>query len=178
MRDSTKWAIGGILILALIIFLIATDKTPKVVIRFNETNATVKIKDIERASFGTIDDYRGNTAEGNAESITFGLKRPGGETAELGTQIIKSTTKEETENLWEVHVANIRAIPLVKEKDIPVGERGKIFKLTLPDENGPKAFYLTFYQNNSFVILTMNYARETDESGLVQVAQTIEKKLQ
>jgi hypothetical protein len=177
MRDRWKWAVGGVLIVVIIIILVSIDRSPKVIITFNESNATVKIRDIEKASFGTIDDYRGNTGQGDAESLTFGLKRPTGESAELGTQIIRSATKEETQNLWEVHVQNIRDTPFVKEKDIPVGEKGKIFKLTLPDDDGPKTFYLIFYQNQSFVILTMNYAKESDEPGLVQVAQNIEKGL-
>jgi hypothetical protein len=174
------WVIGVVVFIFLVVFIVSKT-APPIELRFNESNETLlRIKDIERTSFGTIDDYkmaRTNISGGNQESLLFGITRPTGENAQLGTQIIKSATKEESQSLWEVHVNNLRDIPLVSEKDVNVGEKGKIFKITMDDPNGPSTVYLTFYQNNSFVILTMNYAKASDESDLVNVAQTIEGRL-
>jgi hypothetical protein len=138
------------------------------------TNTIIQVEDIEN-QFGEISDYRreNNTPVGveSQESTTATIKNS---KTSIGTQIIEYNTKAESENIFDLHVSNLNASPHDEERNISIGEKGVIYKINVGDES---IFYLLFYKDKSFVTLTLNYAKASDEKELVGLAKTIEKRL-
>jgi hypothetical protein len=158
-----------LIIVLVVVLLLFFKKTPP-----PEPGIILPIKDIE-SNFGEISDYRrvnetpvGVTAQ---ESSTTTLKN---KKTSLGSQIIQYKTNLESKNIFDLHVANFQDVPHDEEKNITIGENGVIYKIDMGDEN---TFFLLFYKDKSFVSLTLNYAKDSDEKELVDLAKTIEENL-
>lgn len=136
--------------------------------------AVLNVEDIEN-QFGEISDYRrnNNTPVGvqSQESTTATIKDS---KTSIGSQIIAYKTKEESENIFDLHVSDLNEAPYDELKNVSIGDKGVIYKINV---GGESTFYLLFYKDKSFVTLTLNYAKATDEKELVGLAKTIEKKL-
>ncbi|MBU1975055.1 MAG: hypothetical protein KKG59_01485 [Nanoarchaeota archaeon] len=140
-----------------------------------EEDVLVKIKDVE-SGFGTLEDYQSTADSEDTQSFSFKIEKDDRE-LNLGTQIIKQATKEETLNLFELHLEDLISETPSENKDIPIGERGKLIKIPMSADGSISTFYILYYKDTSFVILTLNFAKEEDESDLLNLARSIEKRL-
>lgn len=143
---------------------------------FEEGNdALLKIDEVEQ-SLGRLDEYsRSDDMEGT-QSLRFSIPK-GDRELDLATQIIKHATQEETVGIFNLHVEDLLDEDPYENKDISIGDHGKLIKISMPDEGGLSTFYILYYKDTELVLLTLNFAKDSDEDEFLVMAREIEERL-
>lgn len=150
---------------------------------FQETNpafeerddSLLKIQDVEEG-FGRLEDYARTEDVAGTQSLRFKIDKNDRQ-LDLGTQIIKQETEENTISIFEFHLEDLMDEGVVEERDIPIGERGKLVKIPMQEEEGLSTFYILFYKDKNFVVLSLSYAKAEDEKQFLNIAKDIESRL-